>query len=150
METSSVEPFKTAKGPLHGSVLSPCEDSVLRGWDPKVLLHCPSPFPSTLIKRGDSWPPLPRVEIIKKVSTKVRACAGGSSFRLPKGEHLPALPGRTGTPPRCPRRAAAAPPQAFLLRHSKIAAVVRGEWSLQPRVTQSHSIFNSNKQYIYT
>jgi len=32
--------------------------------------------------------------------------------------------------------------------HSKIAAVVRGEWSPQPRVTQSHSIFNSNKQYI--
>jgi hypothetical protein len=25
---------------------------------------------------------------------------------------------------------------------------VRGEWSPQPRVTQSHSIFNSNKQYI--
>ena len=43
-----------------------------------------------------------------------------------------------------------APPQALLLRHSKIAAVVRGEWSPQPRVTQleSHSIFNSNKQYI--
>jgi hypothetical protein len=35
--------------------------------------------------------------------------------------------------------------QALLLRHSKIEAVVRGEWSLQPRVTQSHSIFNSNK-----
>ena len=43
-----------------------------------------------------------------------------------------------------------APPQALLLRHSKIAAVVRGEWSPHPRVTQSHSIFNSNKQYIYT
>jgi hypothetical protein len=42
------------------------------------------------------------------------------------------------------------PPQALLLRHSKIAAVVRGEWSPQPRVTQSHSIFNSNKQYILT
>ena len=38
-----------------------------------------------------------------------------------------------------PRRAAAAPPQALLLRHSKIAAVVRGDWSPQPRVTQSHS-----------
>ena len=50
---------------------------------------------------------------------------------------------------RSPRRAAAAPPQALLLRHSKIAAVVRGEWSPQPRVTQSHSIFNCNdKQYI--
>jgi len=75
--------------------------------------------------------------------------------RLPTGEHLPALPGRPGTPPRCPRRAAAASPQALLallLRHSKIAAVVRGEWSRspQPRVTQSHSIFNSNKQYILT
>jgi len=46
------------------------------------------------------------------------------------------------------QRAAAAPPQALLRRHSKIAAVVRGEWSPQPRVTQSHSIFNSNKQYI--
>jgi hypothetical protein len=45
-------------------------------------------------------------------------------------------------------RAAAAPPQALLLRHSKIPAVVRGEWSPQPRVTQPHSIFNSNKQYI--
>jgi hypothetical protein len=43
---------------------------------------------------------------------------------------------------------AAAPPQALLLRHSKIAAVVRGEWSPHPRVTQSHSIFNSNKHYI--
>jgi hypothetical protein len=39
------------------------------------------------------------------------------------------------------------PPQALLLRHFKIAAVVRGEWSPQPRVTQSHSILNSNKQY---
>jgi len=38
--------------------------------------------------------------------------------------------------------------EALLLRHSKIAAVVRGEWSPQPRVTQSHSIFNSNKQNI--
>jgi len=55
-----------------------------------------------------------------------RACAGGSSFRLPSSEHLPALPGRTGTPPRRPRRATAAPPQALLLRHSKIVAVVRG------------------------
>jgi len=42
-----------------------------------------------------------------------------------------------------------AQPQALLRRHSKIAAVVRGEWSPQPRVTQSHSILNSNKQYIY-
>jgi hypothetical protein len=47
-----------------------------------------------------------------------------------------------------PLRAAAARPQALLLRHSKIATVVREEWSPQPRVTQSHSIFNSNKQYI--
>jgi hypothetical protein len=38
--------------------------------------------------------------------------------------------------------------EALLLRHSKIAAVLRGEWSPQPRVTQSHSIFNSNKQNI--
>jgi hypothetical protein len=50
---------------------------------------------------------------------------------------------------RRPRRAAAAPPQALLLRHPKIEAVVRGEWSPQPRVTQLHSIFNSNKPYIY-
>jgi len=28
-------------------------------------------------------------------------------------------------------------------------AVERGEWSPQPRVTQSHSIFNSNKKYIH-
>ena len=34
-----------------------------------------------------------------------RACAGGSSFRLLSNEHLPALPGRTGTPPRRPRSA---------------------------------------------
>jgi len=38
--TASVEQyygelFKMAKGPLRGSVLSPCEDSVLRGWDPR-------------------------------------------------------------------------------------------------------------------
>ena len=45
------EPFKTAEGPLHGSVLSPCEDSVLRGWDQKVLLARPSLFPGALIKR---------------------------------------------------------------------------------------------------
>jgi hypothetical protein len=32
------EPLNTAEGPLHGSVLSPCEDNVLRGWDQKVLL----------------------------------------------------------------------------------------------------------------
>jgi len=67
-QTSSVEP--SAKGPLHGSVVSPCEDSVLRVWDPKVLLVRPFPFPSALIQRGDSWPPLPRVELIQKVSTK--------------------------------------------------------------------------------
>jgi hypothetical protein len=46
------------------------EVSVLKGWDPKVLLVRPSPFPSALIQRGDSWPPLPRVELIQKVSTK--------------------------------------------------------------------------------
>jgi len=40
------EPFKTAAGPLRGSVLSSCEDSVLRGWDPKVLLVRPSPPPA--------------------------------------------------------------------------------------------------------
>jgi hypothetical protein len=33
------------------------------------------------------------------------------------------LKGRPGTPPRRPRRAAAAPPQALLLRHPKIEAV---------------------------
>jgi len=64
------EPFKTAEGPLHGSVLSPCEDSGSRGWDPKVLLIRPSPFLSALIQRGDSCPPLPSVELIQKVSTK--------------------------------------------------------------------------------
>jgi len=64
------EPFKTDKGPLHGSVLSSCEDSVLRGWDPKVLLVRPSPFPSALIQRGGSCPPLPLVELIQKVSSK--------------------------------------------------------------------------------
>jgi len=65
------EPFQTAEGPLHGSVLSPCEDSVLRGWDPKVLLVRPSPFPSALIQRGGSCPPLSRVELIQKVSTNL-------------------------------------------------------------------------------
>jgi hypothetical protein len=48
-----------------------------------------------------------------------------SGFRLPTGEHLPAIPGRPGPPPRSPRRAATARPQALLRRHSKIAAVVR-------------------------
>ena len=48
------------------------EVSVLRGWDPKVLLVRPSPFPSALIQRGDSWPPLPRVELIQKVRTKTK------------------------------------------------------------------------------
>jgi len=43
---------KTEEGPLHGSVVSPCEDSVLRGWDPKVPVGSPSPFPSALIQRG--------------------------------------------------------------------------------------------------
>jgi len=47
--------------------------------DPKVLLVltfcinmlvCPSPFPSALTQRGDSCPPLPRVDLIQKVSTK--------------------------------------------------------------------------------
>jgi hypothetical protein len=32
-------------------------------------------------------------------------------------------------------------------RHAAFG-LVRGEWSPQPRVTQSHSIFNSNKQYM--
>jgi len=36
--------------------------------DPKVLLVRPSPFPSALIQRGDSWP-LPRVESIQILST---------------------------------------------------------------------------------
>jgi len=39
---------------------------------PKVstkLLVRPSPFPSALIQRGDSWPPFPRVELTQKVST---------------------------------------------------------------------------------
>ena len=72
--SSSVEqyygqPFKTADGHLHGSVSSPCEDSGSRGWDPEVLLVRPSPFPSALIQRADSLPPLPRVELIQKVST---------------------------------------------------------------------------------
>ena len=46
------------------------EVSSLREWDPRSLLVRPSPFPSALIQRGDSWPPLPRVELIQKVSTK--------------------------------------------------------------------------------
>ena len=76
METSSVRPFKTAKGPLHGSVLSPCEDSVLRGWDPKVPVGSPVSFPK---RSNPAWrlvapssPVLPRVELIQKVSTKTR------------------------------------------------------------------------------
>jgi len=70
------EPLNTANGPLHGSVVFPWEDSVLRGWDPvidpKVLLVRPSPFPSALIQRGDSWPALPRVELIQKVSNNTK------------------------------------------------------------------------------
>jgi len=42
----------------------------LGGGTQRSLLVRPSPFPSALIKRGDSWPPLPRVELIQKVSTK--------------------------------------------------------------------------------
>jgi len=75
---------QTAKGPLRGSVLSPCEDSVLRGWDPKVLLVRPSPipyvsFPSSLVKHGGSWPPLPLVELIQKESTKHSLTLPGST-----------------------------------------------------------------------
>jgi len=39
------EPSKRAEGPLHGSVVSPCEDSVLMGWDPKVSVGSPVSFP---------------------------------------------------------------------------------------------------------
>ena len=42
----------------------------LGGGTQRSLLVRPSPFPSALIQRGDSWPPLPRVELIQKVSTK--------------------------------------------------------------------------------
>ena len=41
----------------------------LGGGTQRSLLVRPSPFPSALIKRGDSWPPLPRVELIQQVST---------------------------------------------------------------------------------
>jgi len=61
---------------------------------------------------------------------------------------IPAPPGRPGTPSRCPRRAAAAPPQALLLRHSKIAAVVRWAWSPQPRITLSHKNSRYNSRYL--
>jgi len=60
------EPFKTEAGPLHGSMLSPCEDSVLRGRDPKVLLVRPSPSPSAPIQRGVSCPLFPVSNKYKK------------------------------------------------------------------------------------
>jgi len=60
------EPLNPAKGPLHGSVLSSCEDSVLRGWEPKGPVGSPDSFPSALNKRGGSWPSLPLVELIQK------------------------------------------------------------------------------------
>jgi len=41
----------------------------LGGGIQRSLLARPSPFPSALNQRGDSWPPLPRVELIQKVST---------------------------------------------------------------------------------
>ena len=60
METSSVEPFKTAMGPLHGSVVSPCEDCVLRGWNAKVPVGSPVSFPK---RSNPAWrlaaPPSP-------------------------------------------------------------------------------------------
>jgi hypothetical protein len=44
----------------------------LGGGTQRSLLVRPSqaPFPGALIQRGDSWPTLPRVELIQKVSTK--------------------------------------------------------------------------------
>jgi len=41
----------------------------LGGGTQRTLLVRPSPSPSALIKRGDSWPLLSRVELILKVST---------------------------------------------------------------------------------
>jgi len=42
----------------------------LGGGTQRSLLARLSPFPGALILRGDSWPHLPRVELIQKVSTK--------------------------------------------------------------------------------
>jgi len=66
------EPLNTAKGPLHGSVSSPCEDCVLRGCPVGSLVS----FPSALIKCGGSCPPLPLVELIQKVSTLLLGFGG--------------------------------------------------------------------------
>jgi len=55
------------------------------------LLARPSPFPSALIQRGDSWPPLPRVELIQKVSTrqeKEEEGGGGRSRKEEEGLYL--------------------------------------------------------------
>jgi hypothetical protein len=134
-----------AAKPVTNSLGKPTRCRVIPGRP--ALLGGGGPRPSRTAPLGMTKTPTLRVSADMLVSH--RACAGGSSFRLPPGKHLPAIPGRPGTPPRCHRRAAKAQPQALLLRHPKIAAVVRGEWSPQPRVTQSHSIFNSNKQYIY-
>ena len=51
------------------SVAPPWKSVFLGGGTQRSLLARPSPFPSALIKRGDSRPPLPRVELIQKVST---------------------------------------------------------------------------------
>jgi len=52
----------------HGSMFSPCEDSVLRGWDPKVHVGSPVSLPSALLKREGSCPP----RKIQKECSKVR------------------------------------------------------------------------------
>jgi len=64
------EPFKTAEGPLHGTVLSPCEDSgsrgPSRGWDPKVPVGSPVSFPK---RSNPAWrlvPPPPPCRINTK------------------------------------------------------------------------------------
>jgi len=44
--------------------------TVVLGGGTQRSCWCPSPFPSALIQRGDSCHPLPRVELIQKVSTK--------------------------------------------------------------------------------
>jgi len=79
-------------------------------------------------------------------------------------DQLPSVPCPVLLPAACAKRGASLGVYEFALhgraaesrniheetyiREETLAAVVRGEWSPQPRVTQSHSIFNSNKQYM--
>jgi len=60
-------------------------------------------------------------------------------------------PPRSDDPPMHSTRAhhAAKPRIALPILHAiRIIKTARGEWSPQPRVTQSHSIFNSNENWI--